>query len=173
MQDQNGQCELFEVEELFSSVPTKSYTPDGKRRFEAQFMSERIDWATPQGLFDKLNDEFDFTLDPCATEVNAKCRKFYTLRENGLAQDWSNERVFMNPPYGRVIGDWMKKAYSESLKGALVVCLIPCRTDTEWWHTWVMRAKQIRFIKGRLYFDDGDGRAPFPSAIVVFDSRGV
>jgi site-specific DNA-methyltransferase (adenine-specific) len=172
MQNQNGQIELFDTEELFSSVPAKSYTPDGNR-LKVHFMSEHINWATPQAIFDKLNAEFDFTLDPCADISNAKCKKFYTLKENGLAQDWSKERVFMNPPYGKEISKWIKKAYQESKKGALVICLIPSRTDTKWWHDFVLNAKQIRFIKGRLSFNDGDNTAPFPSAIIVFDGRGV
>jgi len=133
------------------------------------FMSLSVEWATPQSLFDELDREFHFTLDPCATAENAKCTKFYTKWDDGLSKDWSRETVFMNPPYGREIGDWMAKAYKESLKGAKVVCLIPSRTDTRWWHEFVMKAKEIRFIKGRVKFGGHKNSAPFPSAIVVFE----
>jgi len=118
-------------------------------------------------FFNKLNTEFNFTLDPCATAENAKCSKFYTLEDDGLAQDWLNEIVFMNPPYGRQIKHWIKKAFDESLKGAIVVCLVPARTDTQYWHDYCMKADEVRFIKGRLKFSDKDA-APFPSAVVVF-----
>jgi len=126
-------------------------------------------WATPQWLFDALNKEFGFTLDPCSDGTNAKCPKFYTPRENGLLRDWGTETVFMNPPYSEV-DEWMRKAYGSALEGATVVCLIPARTDTQWWHAYVMKA-EIRFIKGRLKFGDAENSAPFPSAIVVFRPR--
>ncbi len=126
-------------------------------------------WATPQWLYDALNKEFGFTLDPCSDGTNAKCPKFYTPRENGLLRDWGTETVFMNPPYSEV-DEWMRKAYGAALEGATVVCLIPARTDTQWWHAYVMKA-EIRFIKGRLKFGDAENSAPFPSAIVVFRPR--
>ena len=126
-------------------------------------------WATPQWLYDALNKEFGFTLDPCSDGKNAKCEKFYTPRENGLLRDWGTETVFMNPPYSEV-DEWMRKAYGAALEGATVVCLIPARTDTQWWHAYVMKA-EIRFIKGRLKFGDAENSAPFPSAIVVFRPR--
>ena len=134
--------------------------------------SKKDDWETPQALFDKLNNIYKFTLDPCATHENAKCEKYYTKEDNGLSKDWGGEIVFMNPPYGREIGKWVKKAYEESLKGAIVVCLIPARPDTKYYHNYIFPyAKDIRFIKGRLKFDNGTGvfsPAPFPSAIIVF-----
>lgn len=126
-------------------------------------------WATPQWLYDALNKEFGFTLDPCSDGTNAKCPKFYTPRENGLLRDWGTETVFMNPPYSEV-DEWMRKAYGAALEGATVVCLIPARTDTQWWHAYVMKA-EIRFIRGRLKFGDAENSAPFPSAIVVFRPR--
>lgn len=126
-------------------------------------------WATPQWLFDALNKEFGFTLDPCSDGKNAKCPKFYTPTENGLLRDWGTETVFMNPPYSEV-DVWMRKAYGAAQEGATVVCLIPARTDTQWWHAYVMKA-EIRFIKGRLKFGDAENSAPFPSAIVVFRPR--
>ncbi|MFE4203797.1 DNA N-6-adenine-methyltransferase, partial [Aneurinibacillus aneurinilyticus] len=98
------------------------------------FSSATDEWATPQDFFDQLNEEFKFTLDPCATHESAKCARYFTEEDNGLAQDWAGEVVFMNPPYGRVLGQWVKKAFEESVKGATVVCLLPARTDTRWFH---------------------------------------
>jgi phage N-6-adenine-methyltransferase len=133
----------------------------------AQLFSSRSDeWATPQFLFDALDAEFGFTLDPCATHQNAKCKRFYTKADNGLTQNWNDEVVFMNPPYGRQIGAWRKKAYESSLSGALVVCLLPARTDTNWWHKYAMRG-EVRFFKGRLKFGNSQNSAPFLSAIVI------
>ena len=133
------------------------------------FSSKSNEWTTPQHLFDELNQEFNFTLDPCATEENAKCSKHFTIEDDGLSKDWSNDVVFMNPPYGREIKKWIKKAYEESLKGATVVCLIPARTDTTYWHDFIFdKADDIRFLKGRLKFGNGKNSAPFPSAIVVY-----
>ena len=131
------------------------------------YMSERQDWATPQALFDALNAEFQFTLDPCALPHNAKCAKFYTPTDDGLAQDWTKDRVFCNPPYGREVARWMRKAYESSRGGALVVCLVAARTDTRWWHDYAIHGEQ-RFIKGRVKFGDGKQGAPFPSAVIVF-----
>ena len=99
------------------------------------FSSKTDMWSTPQEFFNDLNKEFNFTLDPCATKENAKCDKFYTINEDGLSKDWSNEVVFMNPPYGRGISSWIEKASKED---ATVVCLIPARTDTRWWHDYVI-----------------------------------
>ena len=132
----------------------------------ARGSSEDMTWPTPQYAFDALNMEFGFTLDPCCWPATAKCAKYYTPRENGLVQDWSGERVFMNPPYGREIGAWMRKALAESRRGALVVCLVPARVDTEWWHESAQRG-EVRFLKGRLKNANGQGW-PFPVAIVVF-----
>jgi phage N-6-adenine-methyltransferase len=130
------------------------------------FSSATDEWATPQELFDRLNAVFHFTLDPCATAVNAKCRRYFTIAEDGLQQDWDGERVFMNPPYGRAIGDWVKKA---SEANALVVCLLPARTDTRWWHDYVVGGgASVSFLKGRLRFGDSTASAPFPSAIAIF-----
>ena len=131
------------------------------------FSSKTVECETPQAFFDRLDAEFDFTLDPCATPENAKCDKFFTKENDGLLQHWHG-RVFVNPPYGRVIGDWVAKAYGAAQSnGATVVMLIPSRTDTRWWHDWVMRAQEIRFVKGRLKFG-GRNSAPFPSAVVIF-----
>ena len=134
------------------------------------YSSKKQDYETPQELYDKLNLEFGFTLDPCSTHENAKCKTHYTISENGLKQNWTTEIVFMNPPYGREIKEWVEKAYGESLKGAVVVCLLPARTDTRWWHDYCMKG-EIRFIKGRLKFGSAKNSAPFPSAIVIFNGQ--
>ncbi len=133
------------------------------------FTSQTDLWATPQDFFDKLNKEFKFELDVCAIEENAKCEKYFTPEIDGLKQEW-NGNVWMNPPYGRSIGTWMKKAYESSLDGAMVVCLIPARTDTKWWHEYCMKG-EIRFIKGRLKFGGSKNSAPFPSAVVIFSDK--
>jgi len=133
------------------------------------FSSKSGTWSTPQGFFDRLNREFHFTLDPCASDTDTKCAKYYTEEDNGLVQDWGGETVFMNPPYGRDIKKWIRKAHEESKKpNTTVVCLIPARTDTKYWHDHVMSAKEIRFVKGRLKFGDAKNAAPFPSAVVIF-----
>lgn len=127
-------------------------------------------WATPRDFFDKLNAEFNFTLDPCATAENAKCEKFYTVVENGLKQNWEGETVFCNPPYGKAIKEWVKKCYTESQKpNTIVVALIPARTDTQYFHDFIYhKAKEIRFIKGRLKFGNAQNNAPFPNMVVVW-----
>lgn len=130
------------------------------------FSSETDLWATPQHFFDTLNVAFGFELDVCASPDNAKCAHYFTKVDDGLAQDWRG-MVWMNPPYGRGISAWMRKAYESSLQGATVVCLVPARTDTAWWHDWAMRG-DITFIRGRLKFGDAKNSAPFPSALVVF-----
>ncbi len=130
------------------------------------FSQDSDEWGTPQWLFDSLNKEFGFTLDPCSDGDNAKCVNFYTMRENGLLRDWKTETVFMNPPYSDVAA-WMRKAYGAAQEGATVVCLIPARTDTKWWHEYCMKG-EIRFLRGRLKFGDAENSAPFPSAIIVF-----
>ena len=124
-------------------------------------------WTTPQGWFDYLNLEFGFTLDPCCEHETAKCRKHYTPAEDGLARSWQDERVFMNPPYGRELTRWMKKAHQEARdNGALVVCFVPARVDTEWWHRYAVKASEIRFPKGRVR--GAKHNWPFPLAIVIF-----
>lgn len=127
-------------------------------------------WETPCDLFNELNREFNFTLDPCASDQNHKCDKFFTEKENGLLQDWSNDIVFCNPPYGRIdTGLWVKKCHEESKK-TTVVMLIPSRTDTKWFHDYIYNKHEIRFLKGRLKFEiNGKSMdaAPFPSMIVI------
>lgn len=136
------------------------------------FSSKYHGWQTPNHLFEQLNSKFHFTLDPCCADQTAKCSKYFTMRENVLEQDWSKDVVFMNPPFGREIGKWMQKAYRESLDGATVVCLIPSRTDTAWWHDYAIEG-QILFLRGRVKFvrNGKAAPAPFPSAIVAFGSN--
>lgn len=135
------------------------------------FESKNQAWGTPQKLFDKLNEEFHFTLDPCANIENHKCEKYYTIEQDGLFYDWANERVFCNPPYGRAVGEWVEKSYWEAKKGALVVMLISSRTDTRWWHNFIEGVAEVRFIKGRLKFQGAKNSAPFPSCIVIFKNE--
>ena len=136
---------------------------------DVHYSSKTNEWSTPQDFFDELNKEFNFTLDPCATSGNAKCTKYFTVEDDGLKQDWSKDTVFMNPPYGREIKYWVQKAYEESLKGATVVCLIPARTDTAYWHDYIFgKADDIRFLRGRLKFGESKNPAPFPSAIIIY-----
>jgi phage N-6-adenine-methyltransferase len=134
------------------------------------YSSATDDWGTPQALFDELNSEFNFTLDACASAHNFKVNIYFNKEINALAQSWTGT-VWMNPPYGRTIGQWMKKAFEESQKGATVVCLVPARTDTAWWHDYAVKG-EIRFLRGRLKFEQPgfakNSSAPFPSAIVVF-----
>lgn len=132
------------------------------------FSSRSDEWATPQYVFNILNEEFKFQLDVCATKENAKCTIFFDKQVDGLKQEWSPFRCWMNPPYGNNIKLWMKKAHIESQKGALVVCLIPSRTDTKWWHEHAMKSSEIRFISGRLSFGNEKQSAPFPSSVVIY-----
>lgn len=132
------------------------------------FSSETDLWATPRSFFDGLNAEFDFTLDPCATPDNAKCKRFFTKVDDGLSKSWAGERVFCNPPFGRDIGAWVKKGHDEAKNGAMVVMLIPARTDTSYFHDYIYGKAEIRFVRGRLKFGDAVNSAPFPSMVVVF-----
>jgi len=140
-------------------------------KMDVFYSSKDLCWETPKELFDVLNNEFVFTLDPCCLKETAKCKKYFTTTDDGLAQDWSKDKVFINPPYGREIGKWVKKAHDESKKGALCVMLIPSRTDTRWFHDYILNNAEIRFMKGRTYFIQNGikgGSAPFPTMIVIF-----
>lgn len=139
------------------------------------FSSKSDIWGTPPELFEELNREFNFNLDPCALPENAKCKRYFTPEVDGLKQDWSNHHVFCNPPYGKNIAAWVEKCYNESKKpGTLVVLLIPARTCTTYFHKYIYKiAHEIRFVKGRLKFTDITGKnvggaAPFPSMVVIF-----
>ena len=140
------------------------------RNLKTMLSSEDMTWETPQDFFDELNKEFNFTLDPCATKETAKCPKYFTPEIDGLKQNWDNEVVFMNPPYGTEISKWIKKASDQ--KNGIVVCLIPARTDTRYFHEYLYQKQnvELRFIKGRLKFggkQKDSGSAPFPSLIAI------
>lgn len=143
-------------------------TGNNVSNLKVHFSSQSNEWATPQEFYDQLNAEFNFTLDPCADASNAKCARYFTQADDGLAQPWDKETVFCNPPYGREIKKWVKKA-SEA-KGGVVVMLIPARTCTSYFHDYIYQKPnvEIRFIKGRLKFGDGKSPAPFPSMVVIF-----
>jgi phage N-6-adenine-methyltransferase len=129
-------------------------------------------WATPQYVFDALNSEFHFTLDVCADESNHKCARYFTKEQDGLSQSWE-EVCWMNPPYGRKIGKWTHKARESAKAGAIVVCLLPARTDTQWWAEDVMEATELCFIRGRLKFGGANTGALFPSVIAVFGTPKI
>ena len=136
---------------------------------ELMFSSKTDLWETPKDLFDKLNKEFHFALDVCATPENAKCEEFYTKEQDGLKQPWKGT-VWCNPPYGRQIGEWVRRAFLASVSGSTVVMLLPARTDTKWFHDYIYERNnvEIRFIRGRLKFGGNKNSAPFPSMVVVF-----
>ena len=129
-------------------------------RIQACLKSERMDWETPDEVYQELDNEFAFDYDPCP----------HNPTFDGLQSDWGNSN-FVNPPYGRELPKWMEKGYREYLKGKTVVFLVPSRTDTKWWHDYCMKADDIRFIKGRLKFKGAINSAPFPSAIIVFKGK--
>ena len=136
---------------------------------QGMMTSNSSEWETPQWLFDQLDTTFHFALDVCATEQNAKCKNYYTIKTNGLAQNWykgPNVANWMNPPYGREIADWVQKASYYT-----TVCLLPARTDTRWFHEFIYHKAYIEFIKGRLHFSNSESAAPFPSMIVVFNHQ--
>jgi site-specific DNA-methyltransferase (adenine-specific) len=142
---------------------------------DALLSSSTDEWATPAAIVEDLAARFGaFTLDPCATPWTAKALRYFTRDDDGLTQSWAGSTVFMNPPYGRVIGRWVAKAHHEArANNARVICLIPARTDTRYWHQFVMSSEVVLFACGRIYFGDGHDRAPFPSAAVVFDRAGT
>jgi site-specific DNA-methyltransferase (adenine-specific) len=130
--------------------------------------SQRDDWGTPKKLFEDLNREFGFDLDAASNDSNYKCKKHFTIKENGLIQSWGGYSVFINPPYGRCLYNWCKKAYSEKDNAKVIVALLPARTDTRWFHEFIYNKAEIRFLKGRLKFDDCKNSATFPSMIVIW-----
>lgn len=129
-----------------------------------------IEWETPQDFFDTLNDEFCFETDVCASSINTKCENFFSIEMDGLAQEWKNV-CWMNPPYNKTMPRWVAKAYESAQKGAMVVVLMSCRSgDTKWWHAYVMKSSEIRFVKNRLHFslNGKSSRANLSSIVVVF-----
>lgn len=146
--------------------------------------SVKMDYCTPQDFFDRLNDEFHFTLDAAATDKSAKCKNYYTIETDGLKNPWGifNGAVFCNPPYGRKISKWVRKAYEEAQSGTTIVLLIPARTDTSYFHDYIYGKAEIRFVRGRIAFTDENGNhyndskgrvmpAPFPSMVVIYNAQ--
>ena len=133
------------------------------------FTSKTDAWETPQEFFDILNAEFHFTLDACALPENAKCAQYYTPEQDGLSQSWTGT-VWCNPPYGREISRWVEKAAKSAEQGAMVVMLLPARTDTRWFHRYIYGKAEIRFVPGRLKFGGSKNSAPFPSMVAIFKS---
>ena len=144
---------------------------------DARFSSQSENWGTPPELFRALDEVYDFQLDAAASAANHLCPTYFSKKDNALKMEWSAyRRVWLNPPYGRGIENWMRKAYEESRLGCLVVCLVPARVDTRWWHDWVAGKARVTFLKGRLrfirYSDNSGARAdaaPFPSALVIYE----
>jgi len=162
----------------------------------AKYKTDKDEWETPQWLFDLLDQEFHFDCDAAASRENTKCRTWFgydseqgkEFFSDGAKEDWNlfplasgqnTCKYFLNPPYSAGnIDKFMKKAYEESQKGAVVVCLVPCATDTNWWHNYVMKAQEIRFIKGRVKFIGYDEQGQkiknsptFSSCVVIFDQK--
>ena len=146
---------------------------------DALLSSKKLDWCTPQAFFNALDAEFNFALDAAATDKTAKCINYYTPETDGLSNEWGKwfGAVFCNPPYGREIGKWVRKAYDEAQAGTTIVLLIPARTDTTYFHDYIYGKAEIRFVRGRLKFTDDDGRemypAPFPSMVVIYNGEGA
>lgn len=139
----------------------------------AAYSSARSDWETPPDIFNHCNSIWNFNLDAASSDENALCEQHYTIKDNGLELAWggSQGRVWCNPPYGREVGRWVEKAYKESQRGAIVVMLLPARTDTKWFHDYVMKADEVALLRGRLKFrihGVEQQSAPFPSMLVRF-----
>jgi len=144
---------------------------------EVHYSSKSRDWETPESIFKPLQEEFNIVLDVCATDQNKKCDAYLDRKLNGLTSEWlivgetgkpSKGACWMNPPYGREVGAWVRKAHAESLKGITTVALLPARTDTKWFHEYIYGKTEIRFFKGRIRFVNAKASAPFPSMIVIF-----
>ena len=138
---------------------------------DSLYQSNKQDWSTPRWLFDLLNNEFNFDLDVCADNENKKVDRFYSIEDSAFEHHWVGT-CWMNPPYGRGISEWMAKAWRSALvPPTKVVCLLPVRSDTKWWHNYAMESSEIRFLNKRLSFGGSSNKAPFPSAIIVFSGR--
>ena len=144
---------------------------DAPHTYNVHFSSKTDLWETPQDFFDRYNAIYGFTLDVCALPNNAKCNTYFTPEQDGLSQEWVGV-CWMNPPYGRTIAKWVQKAFESAKHGATVVCLLPARTDTRWWHDYCQRG-DVTFVRGRLKFGGHKNSAPFPSAVVVFKPEHV
>lgn len=138
------------------------------------FSHEWEEWETPQRFFDALDVEFHFGIDVCASADNAKCKNFFSIKDDGLSQNWGGYgTIWCNPPYGRQISCWIRKALEESKQGNTTVMLIPARTDTQWFHDYVYQNPdvELRFVRGRLKFGGAQNSAPFPSMVLIFHGK--
>jgi phage N-6-adenine-methyltransferase len=148
------------------------------RRVAYLGVGQRDDWGTPPGVFARLDAEYHFTLDVCASAWNAKCPRYFTVEDDGLQQSWAGETCWLNPPYGQAVTSWLQKASMSRLEGALTVALIPARVGTYWWdrHVAPLPSRDVQFLVGRLRFLLPDGPAPddapFSSAVVIFRPSG-
>jgi len=133
-------------------------------------MSNNYEWETPEAIFKPLEKEFGITFDVCASHSNRKTQRFFDKQANGLIQEWGTKEkvVWMNPPFGNEIGKWVKKAHEETKKGVTTIALLPARTDTSWFHNYIIDKQEIRFLKGRIKFKEAKSSAPFPSMVVIF-----
>ena len=133
--------------------------------------NKSVEWSTPTDLYNELDQEFHFDCDVCATPQNAKTNKYYTKKEDGLKQEWKGT-CFANPPYGRGLNQWVEKAFNSAINDkATTVMLLPVRSDTNWFHDYCLKSNDIRYLRGRLKFNDGEGSAPFPNMVVVFSKE--
>ena len=159
--------------ECVETVASGQFPVPKRKAHHPELSHEAIEYETPPEFFDALNRKFSFNLDVCSTAANAKCRRFFTVRENGLARRWVTQAgepavCWMNPPYGDdELTRWMVKAHDEAREGATVVCLVPARTHTNWFHTLCAKA-EVRFLRGRLRYVGTAGEAPFAQLIVIF-----
>ena len=138
---------------------------------KALFTSDRDDWETPKKVYDLYNRRYHFKLDAAASAHNTKAEFYFDKEIDSFTQDWYKYKtVWLNPPYGRGVLQWVRKAYIEAMNGALVVMLLAARTDTKWFHEYCVKG-EIHFIRGRLKFGGAKDAAPFPSMLVIFDGR--
>lgn len=151
---------------------------DKEKIFDKEKVSKSLDsivWETPPEVFNPINKELNFTLDVCAIAQNTKCERYFTPILDGLKQSWKDEICWCNPPYGNDVKKWCKKAIQESYNGATTVLLIPCKTNTNWWHDLVIPFAEIRFLRGRVKFIQ-DGKQfsqalPWPLAYVIYHAK--
>ena len=136
---------------------------------QSWFKSKSHEYETPDSIFEPLNYEFQFTLDVAANSLNTKCVRFFSVDCDGLSQGWGNNICWMNPPFGRQMKKWVEKAYKSYLNGATVVCLLPVRSNTVWWHQYCMRSTEIRLIKGEVKFKGNENGLWLPLCIIVFN----
>jgi phage N-6-adenine-methyltransferase len=162
-----GRPRLYPDERTRQREKKRRYRKAKQTQHKVYHRSLTGEWGTPQAFFDRLDAEFGFTLDVAAQAGNAKCARYFTPEVNGLAQPWEGV-CWCNPPYGKTIGLWVAKAHDSALLGACVVCLLPVRTDTQWWQRFVLAGAEVRFVPGRLTFGGAANPAPFPNAVVIF-----